>query len=346
MAGIPIALYVLLLLIITQSPASIRTIAVVAGSVIGSVTLPIIFLINAKLSGLPITISLQNLSNVSWTNLLGLTPFLENRFHPFLDAAYLFGWNRLLILIALLLAGVIILRRRRTALAPYLLPSLVLTINYLLLSTVVHFDFLISYERGSYAARVFETAQFFLLPLLGIVLCHLLEMIKDKPLPLRAGASVLVAMMMTSSLYMTYPRHDNYDISRGFNVGISDYDTVEYIHDQNTDDSIDYVVLANQAVSSAAMDRYGFLQYYHGDIFYYPIPTGGPLYQLYLDMVNVGPTHRKAVEAMDLAGVDTAYFVVNDYWFLADKIIENAKREANAWIAIDNGATYVFEYLR
>ena len=79
------------------------------------------------------------------------------------------------------------------------------------------------------------------------------------------------------------------------------------------------------------MKEYGFIKYFNDDVFYYPIPTGGQLYQFYLDMVNVGPTRLKAIEAMDLAGVDKAYLVVNDYWFLADKIIENAKREATSW---------------
>lgn len=107
-----------------------------------------------------------------------------------------------------------------------------------------------------------------------------------------------------------------------------------------------YIVLANQAVSAAALKTYGFETYFNGDVFYYPIPTGGAMYELYLKMVNLGPTHQRAVEAMDLAGVDTAYFVVNDYWFLADKIIENAKREADDWVVIDNGATTVFEFQR
>jgi len=89
-----------------------------------------------------------------------------------------------------------------------------------------------------------------------------------------------------------------------------------------------------------------FAKYFENDLFYYPIPTGGPLYQIYLDMVNIGPTRERAAAAMDLAGVDTTYFVVNDYWWMAEKVIENAKREADEWIALDNGATTIFTYKR
>ena len=344
LAGIPIVIY----LVLSYKPKAIT-------AILCSLALPIIFIVNSAISRLPLTIRLPDLQSLTLDNLFGLRLFAANHFNPFLDAAYLFGWNRILILLIMIVAGIILLRRSnlhspfsitnfQSPLTIFLLPSLVLLVNYILLSTIFRFYFLIGYEQGNYAARVFETAQFFLIPLLGFVLVRLFDLVETKPIAIRAGVTVLTAIILTSTVYLTYPRHDNYEISRGFNVGASDFDTVRYINEQNA--SINYIVLANQAVSSAAMKEYGFIKYFNDDVFYYPIPTGGQLYQFYLDMVNVGPTRLKAIEAMDLAGVDKAYLVVNDYWFLADKIIENAKREATSWIAIDDGTAYVFEYRR
>ncbi len=353
LAGIPAVIY-LGVLFLSRLPS--RT-PLYLFSFFSFFSLPLIFLANATISGLAINVGLNNIGNISWTDLFQVSLFFQNRFHPFLDLAYLFGWNRIVLLLALAAVGIIILQRgkrgarRDSRLYPFsptlsifLLPPIILLGNYLILSTVLHFDFLIDYERQNYAVRAYDTAQFFLLPLLGLVTSAWFTSVARKPLAIRFGTSALTAIVLTSALYMSYPRHDNYEISRGFNVGQSDIDTVHYIHDQNT--TVNYIVLANQAVSAAAMQEYGFLQYFHDNIFYYPIPTGGAMYQTYLAMVNTGPTKLKATEAMNLAGVDKAYFVVNDYWFLADKIIENAKREATSWTAIDNGATYVFVYER
>ena len=54
------------------------------------------------------------------------------------------------------------------------------------------------------------------------------------------------------------------------------------------------------------MEAYGFKTYYHDDVFYYPIPTGGPLYEKFLTMVNDAPTRATIIEAMDIASsIDT-----------------------------------------
>jgi len=52
------------------------------------------------------------------------------------------------------------------------------------------------------------------------------------------------------------------------------------------------------------------------------------------------------LKAMDLVGVDEAYFVINKYWKDSRKIIENAKIEANDFQIINGGEIYVFRYER
>ena len=116
-----------------------------------------------------------------------------------------------------------------------------------------------------------------------------------------------------------------------------------------------YIALANQQVSAAALREFGFKKYYTpspyqgeggGEVFYYPIPTGGPLYQYYLDMVYKKLSRETMNAAMDLVGVKKGYFILNKYWWAFPKILEEAKFEADDWKDFGNGEVYVFEYTR
>ena len=346
LSGIPLVLFLVLRWLSNKTPTS-RSWSYCFRGMLGAscVALPIVFLVNSLVSGQPIAFHPERLFNAPIADLFHLSFFFSNRFDVWKDAAYLVGWNQTILILLLAIGGFILARRQGLrALRIYGIMSVVLLVNFFLLSRLFEFSFLIEYERSNYAERLFQLAIFFALPLLALSLEELERRLLTKPVVLRAGAYGLTALVLTATVYLTYPRHDNYEISRGFNVGTSDFATVEYIHTQKEPGT--YVVLANQAVSAAALKTFGFETYFNGDIFYYPIPTGGELYERYLEMVNQGPTSERATKAMDLAGVDTVYFVVNDYWYLSEKIIENAKREAADWVAIDSGATYVFEFQR
>ena len=54
---------------------------------------------------------------------------------------------------------------------------------------------------------------------------------------------------------MSYPRIDNYHNTHSFSISDSDIASVQWI-EENADD--DYIVLANQQVSAAALSQYGF----------------------------------------------------------------------------------------
>ena len=111
----------------------------------------------------------------------------------------------------------------------------------------------------------------------------------------------------------------------------------------------DYIVLSNQLTSAAALTEYSFAKYFNtekGELFYYAIPTGGPLYQEYGHMLYEGQKRTYMETAMDLVGVQTAYFVVSEYWANADDIIEGAKQTADSWHVIDDGKIWIFVYKR
>lgn len=79
-------------------------------------------------------------------------------------------------------------------------------------------------------------------------------------------------------------------------------------------------------------------------IFYYPIPTSGPLYQYYLNMVYKKPSRETMLAAMDSVGVNEGYFVLNKYWWAFPKILEEAKLEADSWEVIGDNDIYIFSY--
>jgi hypothetical protein len=152
--------------------------------------------------------------------------------------------------------------------------------------------------------------------------------------------------MLSTSLYLSYPRFDKYHNSRGYSTGINDLKAVEYIEKNSKND---YIVLANQQVSAAALKNFGFSRYLKNknneEIYFYPIPTGGELYRYYLEMVYEKPTKENMLKAMEFSKVSEAYFVLNKYWWAFPKILEEAKIEADQFTDI-NEEVYIFKYLK
>jgi len=345
LAGIPIMLY--LALIATGPLADFSAYPRIARSLfkiivlIGSIILPLAFLISSKLSGLALSFNWSSLLPSRLSESLNLEVFFSNRFDVVLDFVYLYGFNMTLILV--ILSGIAITVFRRRLSSNLYLPLIMvgmLAINYLVLKTVVDFTFLIDYERSNYADRLIPLASFFLIPYFGLFLLWLWQKLLHKPVAIQAFVVCLIAAIMTSAFYLTYPRKDNYATSHGFNVSESDMKAVYLIEQLGHDD--DYLVLANQSVSAAAIWSFGFKRYYE-DMFYYPIPTGGQLYDYFLTM-NDAPDYDTAESAMSLVKADKLYYVVNDYWWQAPRIIETAKRTADTWISIDAGKIFIFEY--
>ena len=317
----------------------------------GCLALPVMFVINNWKSGLAGSFDFSALSPNALIQNFHLNLFFENRFSPLLDFVYLFGWNQIILIIIAAMLGIIITARRKiltninlslSTLRLYIIMAVILFINYVVINSAVDFDFLIDYERGNYAARLIPLAIYCLSPFLIIFAGRIFTTLEKKPIVLKISALIFLVTLITSAFYLNYPRHDNYETGHGYNVSSSDIAAV--IDVERDAAGADFVVLANQMSSAAALQEFGFKKYY-GDQFYYPIPTGGALYQLFLKM-NESPSRETALVAMDLIDVDRIYYLVSDYWWQAEKIIEVAKTNANNWWAIDNGEITIFEYNR
>ncbi|KKR84635.1 MAG: hypothetical protein UU48_C0011G0017 [Candidatus Uhrbacteria bacterium GW2011_GWF2_41_16] len=344
-AGIPAALFLILVAADSKNPSqrfpTITRLLFWTTVAVGSVILPLSFLANAAWSHQEISFNLSSFFSPQWWQGLPLPVLLENRFAPLLDGASFFLHNQFLLLFLAGAAGWWFAdKNTRSKLKPYAFVSGMLITNYFLMKTVVQFTFLIDYERGNYAERLLPLSVFFLSPFLMIAGEKMISFLREKPFILRVSLAGLLALCLTAAWYGTYPRQDAYTSSHGYNVSRTDLDTVLDIEKNASGQA--YIVLANQTVSAAAVREWGFKRYYD-DIFFYPIPTGGDLYQIFLSMNNE-PDTKKAEDAIRLTGVSVCYFVVNDYWWQAPRIIETAKTVANDWWSMGDGSVYIFKF--
>ncbi|MCR4314009.1 MAG: hypothetical protein NUV84_02050 [Candidatus Uhrbacteria bacterium] len=312
--------------------------------VLACVMLPLSFALNSLVSGQSLGINWSALNPLTLLSDLNLSVFFENRFNPLLDLVYLYGRGAMLILMLIAVCAWVEYRRDLSRrFRALLLMVLALTANYLILSTFLEFTFLIDYERLNYASRLLPLISFFLVPLLILGLGHLFVNIKGQPVILRACVLVGLVMIAGSTLYLSYPRRDAYETNRGFNVGQADIDAVHLVETMAAGEP--YLVLANQSVSAAAIQEIGFR--YYGSLFFYPIPTGGELYEYFLTM-NESPNRETATEALAIVpqqgDVTTLFFLVNNYWWDAPRIIETAKTTADDWKSLGDGQIYVFRY--
>lgn len=214
---------------------------------------------------------------------------------------------------------------------------------YLISSQIVFTD-LINYEQANFASRLLILIIIFFIPLITDGLNNFLNLIIKQNKLIKILWLIFGVTLITTSLYISYPRFDKYFNSRGYSTSQNDIAAVRLINQKANGR---YLVLANQQVSAAALKEFGFDHYYQtsaGLIYFYPIPTGGQLYQYYLDMVYKNPSRETMAQARNLAGVDESYLVVNLYWFQSARVINAAKLTANSWENINN-EIYIFKYL-
>jgi len=354
LAGIPLLIFTGILLFLTayeRRGGVGRWLILLQLALAGCIALPLAFMVNAKFSGAGVTVS-ETLLRTPGDLLeeLSGSGIVSRQFNAAFDFVYFWRAVREAVLAAAGLVGLVLLSRRLKGALAYGISFLIFIVNYILLRSVVSFPFLIEYERSNYADRIFDLALFLLTPAAVYAFGRLIGRVRRSFPALRIGLAVLIAVLATSSLYLAYPRRDKYESSRGWSTSAADIKTVRSVAADAG--SAPYVVLANQAVSAGAVRELGFRAYFPsldadrpGDIYFYPIPTGGPLYADFLEMNSALGSPAVARRAMDLTGVDTVYFVVTNYWWHAQKIISSAKKLADGWWTVDD-TDYVFKYVR
>ncbi|MFH1111901.1 MAG: hypothetical protein V1712_02420, partial [Patescibacteria group bacterium] len=217
-----------------------------------------------------------------------------------------------------------------------------LTASYLLMKLFFIFPYLAANEQNFYTQRVWELSLLFLWPLVMIGIYDLWQRFWNKGESIRLVMIIIVIFGLTSAWYLTYPRHDLYHKDTGYNTTSVDIEAVKLINNDAQGQA--YLVLANQAVSAAALSEFGFAHYYAGHL-YYPLPTGiNPLYQIFLEAVEQQTPQRDIIkQAYEITGVSRVYLVINQYWADFDELTNIARGEANQEL-IENNQTAIFRY--
>ncbi|MBU1683992.1 hypothetical protein KKC56_00800 [Patescibacteria group bacterium] len=371
-AGIPALLFAVTLTIYHNNKLNIKTkkYLYLLAYILSSIALPLSFYFVHLKNNINFALIKNNILKLSLLFPKIIVPDQENFILNFI---YLYGFNIKIILFILIAFGAFIVCRHKKTQEVKIMetkfpnnfkaspPSLKLFGNLVsiyklciymacsllmayCLTKLMPFNFLIEYERNNYADRILIVIVLFCLPFIIFLFHWLIERIIKQKKAIQTIYFLFLTAVVASSLYLSYPRFDNYYNSHSWSTGQNDIAAVQWI-ENNAQKK--YIVLANQQVSAAALKEFGFNRYLsvkNSQIYFYPIPTGGQLYQYYLDMVYKKPSRETALKAMDFAGVNEAYFVLNKYWWASSKILDEAKLESDAWHKIDNGEIYVFQY--
>ncbi|PLX27835.1 hypothetical protein C0583_01195 [Candidatus Parcubacteria bacterium] len=342
-AGIPALLFSIFLIIkkshFGKYKKTINSILFISASTL----IPIAFIIASKKNN-----SLTQGQNENGLNLLDFFNFgIPNSENIFLNTIYLFEKNLSLFFVLSLIVAIywtIKKKVQNTKLLIILIGGLIIS---LVLSSKLSFSFLIDYERGDFLLRIIKDIVIISYPIMLLLFATIFKNIFKLKITQQIFFYIFFSTLFVIFIYINYPRFDNYHNSHGYSMSNIDLQTVEWIENNSKEN---YIVLANQQTSVAALKKFGFNNYYTSsngeEIFYYPIPTGAKLYKYYLQMVNEKPSRETMLEAMDLAQVNTAYFCLSKFWWAFPKLLEEAKLEADSWEAMSDGDIYIFKFTR
>jgi len=312
----------------------------------------IILPIFCVLSGLALPIALAVNSFISANKIKLVAPALDfvarpdihsKQYNYFLDLIYAYKNYVYLLFIIIALITLIYLIKQKNAkiFISSAITFLILLINAILLSSL-KVSSIINYEQDEFAKRIFQLAFYFLLPLVIYGFYQIIIKLPAQNILLKAFIILIMSGFLTCSLYLSYPRYDDYDNSSFINLSQYDLAAVKFIEKNSQDQP--YLVLANQMTSAAALKTYGFTRYNNGQYFY-PIPTGGQLYQYFDKMLYQDTSKQTMDQAMDLLGVKTAYFTLSNYWTQFKVISEKASQDAKAIYSI-NDKIYIYKFTK
>jgi hypothetical protein len=202
-----------------------------------------------------------------------------------------------------------------------------------LLATQFSYVGVIIHEQAEYALRLLQA--WFMIPLVLAVAAF-----GTFKKPYKSFVLIGLSLLVTHAWFFSYPQYNLKFPYVSPSVGQIDIDTVQVIDTWAGED--DYVVLSHQMMSAAAVQEFGFRDYfpYHGEEhLWYAIPTGGQMYALYTDFLYNGINQETLNDVFEESDLDRLYFVTHDYWGLSEGQISNYSREATDILPFDHHLT-------
>jgi len=350
----PMALFVLSAIVVQWKRSS--TLTYLSQGVILimiAVIIPVLFALLAWTQGNPLPTIGNPFLKIPELFQLFARPYWYAKTSP-LPFELVYTWHRLIPVVVIILGAIgwFGMKKDTRVTTPIYIGCAGFILSAWLLRSWVVFADVISYEQIDFPLRLLKTSLFFVLPFAMVALFRIatkFHLFSNRNKLYTASFAIIFALFFMLSLYLSYPQRNPKARFPGLNVTQADFDAVEWIHNQNEPKNNDYIVLANQLVSAASITKYGFAKHFDtpvGELFYYSIPTGGLLYEQYGKMLYQGQKREFMESAMNLVDVNTAYFVLNQYWANSDDIAESAKKTADSWYQIDDRSVWIFQYTK
>ena len=344
LAGIPLLIIALALMLRRSGSLSARILAY-GFAIMSGLAIPAVFFASSYLlPSMNIEWDFAHVSEFSnWvSSFSALVPWLGNKYVLWPAFSSLIQLSIPAMALILALAVFLLPARVKKRTLIFIIGAISLYFAAGLLEHAGDFSFLIQYEKGDYATRLLQIGTMVLV-LAGIpALSQLLNKIKSATPVATLIVLLFIGAVGAANAHNALPRHDSVQPSRGWSTGKNEIQAVRWIDKQANNRQ--YTVLANQAVSAAAVNEYGFARYTNNNVFYYPIPTGGRLYDVYLKMTYEDPSIETVREAARLGETDLVFVVVNDYWWKADELVEKIAEIAEDEWSIQDGKILIYKF--
>ncbi|MFA6254778.1 MAG: hypothetical protein WC675_01940 [Patescibacteria group bacterium] len=298
--------------------------------------LPLAFISNGSTLNLKPVFKLSDFKWFGWIDKFDLP----------LNLVYLVNANKIILASLIIIIGLVYLAKNKLLKnnAGYLMAALIIVVDFVITKYFLAFPDLQDYDKNFFVARLAIIAFYILLPFFLLGLYFISKKLYQHDFYTRLLLILVLAGSLTISLYLSYPRLNQYEPAKFFSVSASDIKAVDFIEKSAAPN---HLVLANQMIGVTAIKEFGFKKYYNNQ-FYYSMPMGSPrtFYEYYLEMIYQGAKRETMEKAMNEAGVTEAYFVLNQYWNNSTKIAKQATESADKIYDIDNGKIYIFKYVK
>ncbi|MFA5022237.1 MAG: hypothetical protein WC508_04130 [Patescibacteria group bacterium] len=268
-----------------------------------------------------------------------------DKFDLLLNLAYLVKLNAVFLSTLLIITGLLHIGKNKLLKnnAGYLIAAFIIFADFFIVKYFVDFPALRDNDKTDFISRLAILGFYVLLPFFLLGIYWLAKKFWQKDLYYKTFLIFVLATAVTISLYLSYPRLNQYEPANFFSLSASDIKAVDLIEQIAAPD---HIVLANQMVGAAAIRETGFKKYYNNQ-FYYSMPMGQPqnFYNDFLEMVYQGAKRETMQRAMTEAGVKEGYLVLNSYWGNFNQTVKLASASADNVYKIDNGKIYIFQYL-
>ena len=183
----------------------------------------------------------------------------------------------------------------------------------ILAASSLRYKNIIVHEQYEFSYRLLSLLPWLVLP--GLLSVALMVKARLKKIQWYFASTLILGLLLVMNWYVSYPQYNKAMHYYMPSISQDEIDIVNWIEMESNKN--EYTALAPQLVSAAALRTIGFersLKTVAGDQYPYPIPTGGALYQIYLDFLTGRNIEDSLKAASEFSPNDFLVLVVPYSW--------------------------------